>query len=441
MPFTSLGLPAPLSATLMRLGFVRPTPVQERAIPLLLGGRDVIASAETGSGKTAAFLLPIFARFLGTKRPGGTRALVLVPTRELAVQVRTVALDLSEGTSIGCASVYGGVGMDEQSRALRAGVDLVVATPGRLLDHAGRGATRFHHLEFLVLDEADRMLDMGFLPDIRRILALLPKERQSMLFSATMPRPIVDLAYEVLRSPERVRVGHPKRNTAPVGITHALFPVPQHRKTPLLLVLLRRGGMNSVLVFTRTKHRADRLVRVLVREGFECAALHGDRSQGQRERALAGFRAGRVKVLVATDLAARGIDVEGISHVINFDFPVTAEDYLHRVGRTARADAKGDAFTLVSREEESLVAPVEREMGMLLPRVTLPEFDYAAPPAPGSVGGSGRHGPRQGGPRPPRPAGGGHGGGPAHRRGGPPTHGAPRSRDDFWKRLRRRRGR
>ncbi len=442
VPFTALGLPEPLASTLLRLGFVRPTPVQERAIPALMAGRDVVASAETGSGKTAAFLLPIFTRFLSVKRPGGTRALVLVPTRELAAQVRTVALELSEGTSIGCASVYGGVGMDEQSRALRAGVDLVVATPGRLLDHAGRGATHFHRLEFLVLDEADRMLDMGFLPDIRRILAMLPKSRQTMLFSATMPGPIVDLAHEVLRSPERIRVGHPKRSTSPVGITHALYPVPQHRKAPLLVILLRRAGVGPVLVFTRTKRRADRLVRVLVREGFDCAAMHGDRSQGQRERALAGFRAGRVKVLVATDLAARGIDVEGISHVINFDFPVTPEGYLHRVGRTARAEAKGDAFTLVSREEEEHVGPVERELGMLLPRVTLPEFDYAAPPEPGSAGGGGggrARGGRPAGPRPPRTPGGAHGPGHVHHRGGPPAlGGAGHSPDSFWKRLRRR---
>jgi len=354
---------------------------------------------------------------------------VLVPTRELALQVRTVAIDLSTGTSVGCAAVYGGVGMDDQTKALRGAVDIVVATPGRLLDHARRGSTRFHHLEVLVLDEADRMLDMGFLPDIRRVLALLPRTRQTLLFSATIPREIADLSREVLREPERIRVGHARRDSVPVGITHAVFPVPAHRKTALLTVLLRRGGMGSVLVFTRTKHRADRLARSLAPQGFEAGVLHGDRSQGQRERTLAAFRAGRVKVLVATDLAARGLDVEGISHVVNFDFPRTPEDYVHRVGRTARAEAKGDAFALVSPEEEGGVREVEREMGTSIPRVTLPEFDYAAPPPPGAK------------PGPARPGGAGQGrrGGRGGASGGAfPATGAPRSRDEFWRRVRRR---
>jgi ATP-dependent RNA helicase RhlE len=430
--------------TLRRLGYERPTPIQERSVPLILAGRDVVGSAETGSGKTAAFLLPILSRLLAGRRPAGTRVLVLVPTRELAIQVRTVALELSAGTSVGVASVYGGVGMEEQSRALRGGVDVVVATPGRLLDHAGRGATRFHTLEVLVLDEADRMLDMGFLPDIRRILKLLPAARQTLLFSATMPREIVDLSREILRDPERIKVGHPHRSAVPVGITHAIFPVPAHRKTALLVVLLRRGGVSQALVFTRTKHRADRLKRALDAHGFEAGVLHGDRSQGQRERTMAGFRTGQVKILVATDLAARGLDVEGISHVVNYDFPHTPEDYLHRVGRTARAEAKGDAFALVSPEEEEWVSPVERNLGASIPRVTLPEFDYAAPPTPGSGGGGG------GGRRPARAGGGGHGpgrragsgGGPRGKRGQGsdafPAPGAPKSRDDFWKRVRRR---
>jgi ATP-dependent RNA helicase RhlE len=450
LPFHTLGLPAPLVDTLRRLGYERPTPIQERSIPAIMAGRDVVASAETGSGKTAAFLLPILTRLLAGRRPAGTRVLVLVPTRELAVQVRTVALELSAGTSVGVASVYGGVGMDEQSRALRGGVDIVVATPGRLLDHAGRGAARFHTLEVLVLDEADRMLDMGFIPDIRRILKLLPTTRQTLLFSATMPREIVDLSREILRDPERVKVGHPRKASVPVGITHAIFPVPAHRKTALLAVLLRRGGVTQAIVFTRTKHRADRLKRALDTHGFESGVLHGDRSQGQRERAMEAFRAGRVKVLVATDLAARGLDVEGISHVVNFDFPHTPEDYLHRVGRTARADAKGDAFALVSPEEEEWVGPVERDLGASIPRVTLPEFDYsvAAPPGVPGAGGGGRGG--RGGSRPPRPGGGrghrpGGGGGPGQGGGGRghgdrafPGPGQPKSRDDFWKRVRRR---
>jgi ATP-dependent RNA helicase RhlE len=443
--FQTLGLPEPLVETLRKLGYERPTPVQERAVPLVLAGRDVVASAETGSGKTAAFLLPILSRLLGGHRPQGSRVLILVPTRELAIQVRTVALELSQGTSVGVAAVYGGVGMDEQSRALRGGVDIVVATPGRLLDHANRGATRFHHIETLVLDEADRMLDMGFLPDIRRVLKLLPTTRQTLLFSATMPREIVDLSREILRDPERLKVGHPRRASVPVGITHALFPVPAHRKTALLAVLLRRGGVTQVIVFTRTKHRADRLKRSLDTLGFESGVLHGDRSQGQRERTMEAFRAGRVRVLVATDLAARGIDVEGISHVVNFDFPRSAEDYLHRVGRTARADAKGDAFALVAPDEQEFVGAVERELGAAIPRVTLPDFDYAAPP-PAGGGAGGRGGPPRS-PRPQRPHGGGGGGGGGGRHGGGrghgdrafPAPGQPKSRDEFWKRLRRRR--
>jgi ATP-dependent RNA helicase RhlE len=442
MPFASFGLGPPLTETLRRLGFERPTAVQERAVPALLAGKDVVVSAETGSGKTAAFLLPILTRLLAAPSRGGTRALVLVPTRELALQVHTVALELAEGTRVSCAPIYGGVGMGDQARALRLGVDLVAATPGRLLDHAGRGSTRFHHLEFLVLDEADRMLDMGFLPDIRRILALLPARRQTMLFSATIPPEIAALSREVLRDPERIRVGHAKRPSVPIGITHAVFPVPAHRKTALLAVLLRRGDMRSVVVFTRTKRRADRLARMLAREGFESGLLHGDRSQGQRERALESFRAGRLKILVATDLAARGLDVEGITHVVNFDFPASPEDYIHRVGRTARADAKGDAFALVSPEEASSISAVEREMGVSIARVTLPDFDYAAPPAPGS----GARGPRPAG-RPGRPGGprGPGSGGPRHRRGGaspsPGGAAAPLSRDAFWKRARRRQGR
>ena len=436
MPFQTLGLGPPLVDTLRRLGFERPTPIQEKAIPPVLAGRDVVGSAETGSGKTAAFLLPILARLLAGKRPTGTRVLVLLPTRELAIQVRTVALELSEGASIGVAAVYGGVGMEEQARALRAGVDIVVATPGRLLDHHRRGSTRFHRLEVLVLDEADRMLDMGFLPDIRKILAALPKERQTLLFSATIPPEIHSLSKEVLRDPERIKVGHAKRAAVPVGITHAAYPVAAHRKSALLLVLLRKGAMGSVLIFTRTKHRADRLARTLAREGFEAGVLHGDRSQGQRERALTAFRSGKVRVLVATDLAARGLDVEGVTHVVNFDFPKMPADYIHRVGRTARADAKGDAFALVAPEEQGDLRAVEREMGTSIPRVTLPEFDYSAPPPAGQGGGGGRPGGGGGGGGQGR-----RGGGASSRGGGPTSHGGARSRDDFWKRVRRRQGR
>ncbi len=423
MAFHALGLQPPLTDTLRRLGYAAPTPIQERAIPPILAGRDVVGSAETGSGKTAAFLLPTMTRLLAGKNAGGTRMLILVPTRELAVQVHTVASELATGTDLRCIPVYGGVGLEGQAPSLRTGADIVVATPGRLLDHMGRGTTRFRALEVLVLDEADRMLDMGFLPDIRRILALLPNERQTLLFSATMPRGIVDLAHDILREPERIRVGALKTTSAPVGITHAVFPVPAHRKTALLQVLLRREGMNSVLVFTRTKHGADRLAQELSRAGFEAGVMHADRSQADRERDLAAFMDGYLKVLVATDLAARGLDVEGITHVVNYDFPRSPEDYLHRVGRTARAAAKGDAFALVSPEEEGEVAGVERVMGVSIPRVTLPEFDYAGRPGAGRKGPGGSHGHGHG-----RPG----GGGPPPRSGGGSGESSSR-----WKRLRR----
>ena len=383
LPFHTLGLHPPLTDTLRALGFERPTPIQEKAIPPIMAGRDVVGSAETGSGKTAAFLLPALHRLLSGARTGTTRVLVLVPTRELAVQVHTVAGELSVGTDVTCAAVYGGVAMEGQAAALRGGVDIVVATPGRLLDHIGRGWSRFRGLELLVLDEADRMLDMGFLPDIQKILGRLPTERQTLLFSATMPKEIADLAGAIMRDPERIRLGAVKASAAPVGITHALFPVPAHRKTALLEVLLRRGGMHSVLVFTRTKIGADRLGRELERLKFGVGVMHGDRDQAERERDLGAFMDGYIKILVATDVAARGIDVEGITHVVNYDFPRAPEDYLHRVGRTGRAKAKGDAFTLVSPEEEGDVAAVERALGCSIPRVTLPEFDYAARAVPG----------------------------------------------------------
>jgi ATP-dependent RNA helicase RhlE len=428
MPFTALGLGPPLTDTLRRLGFETPTPIQDRAIPPILAGRDVVGSAETGSGKTAAFLLPVMTRLMAGKNAGGTRMLILVPTRELAVQVHTVALELAAGTGLGCVPVYGGVGLEGQSPALRTGVDIVVATPGRLLDHMGRGTTRFRALEVLVLDEADRMLDMGFLPDLRRILALLPNERQTLLFSATMPRGIVDLSRDILRDPERIRVGPPRTTSAPVGITHAIFPVPANRKTALLEVLLRRGGMSSVLVFTRTKHGADKLAHELGRAGFETGVLHSDRSQADRERDLGAFMDGYLKVLVATDLAARGLDVEGITHVVNYDFPRSPEDYLHRVGRTARMTAKGDAFALVSPEEEGEIAGVEREMGISIPRVTLPEFDYSG--RSGQVRRGPGGGPRRGPP-------GGRGGPPGGGRGPTAAPAGSQSASAHWKRLRR----
>jgi len=378
MPFTGLGLdPALLRAT-RELGFTRPTPVQKDAIPPALAGRDILACAMTGSGKTAAFLLPMMQRFLA-KRRGVTRALVLTPTRELAAQVDAHFAELAVHTPLTGAAVFGGVGMGPQEHAFRSGVDVIVATPGRLLDHFRHPYAKLEHLDVLVLDEADRMLDMGFLPDIRRVLRHLPARRQTLFFSATMPPPIVGLAREMLRDPVTVNL---ERKVAPaVGITHAVYPVAQELKSRLLLAVLQRDDVPQALVFTRTKHRANRLAQFLDRHRVPCERIHGNRSQPQRTQALAGFKAGRFRVLVATDIAARGIDVEALSHVINFDVPHVPDDYIHRVGRTARAEMTGDAFTFVAPEEEGELRAIERAIGKQLPRVTLPGFDYTKRPA------------------------------------------------------------
>jgi ATP-dependent RNA helicase RhlE len=378
MPFSGFGLDAAFLRATRELGFTRPTPVQKQAIPPALAGRDVLGCAMTGSGKTAAFLLPIMQRLLG-KRRGTTRALILTPTRELAAQIDAHLTELAVHTPLTGAAVFGGVGMGPQEHAFRSGVDVMVATPGRLLDHFRQPYAKLAGLEVLVLDEADRMLDMGFLPDIRRVLRHLPPRRQTLFFSATMPPPIVTLAHEMLKDPVTVNV---ERKAAPaVGITHAVYPVPQHLKTALLLALLQRGDVQRVLVFTRTKHRANRLAEFLERHRVPGARIHGNRSQAQRTEALAGFKAGRFRVLVATDIAARGIDVEALSHVINFDVPNVPDDYIHRVGRTARAEATGDAFTFVAPEEEGSLRAIERAIGKRLPRVTLPGFDYTKQPA------------------------------------------------------------
>jgi ATP-dependent RNA helicase RhlE len=374
MPFSTFGLDPSIVRATRELGFTRPTPVQQEAIPPALAGRDVLACAMTGSGKTAAFLLPIMQRLLG-KRRHGTRALVLTPTRELAAQIDAHLVELAVHTPLSGAAVFGGVGMGPQEHAFRSGVDLIVATPGRLLDHFRQPYARLAELEFLVLDEADRMLDMGFLPDIRRVLRHLPPRRQTLFFSATMPPPIVQLAREMLRNPVTINL---ERKAAPaVGITQAAYPVSQELKSRLLVALLERGDLKSVLVFTRTKHRANRLAAFLARERLACERIHGNRTQGQRTAALAGFKTGRFRVLVATDIAARGIDVEALSHVVNFDVPGAPDDYIHRVGRTARAEATGDAFTFVAPDEESSLRAIERAIGKRLPRVTVPGFDYA----------------------------------------------------------------
>ena len=377
MAFNGFGLDPSLLRAVREMGFTRPTPVQVDAIPPALAGRDVLACAVTGSGKTAAFLLPIMQRLLATRR-GTTRALVLTPTRELAAQIDAHLGELAMHTPLSGAAVFGGVGMGPQEHAFRSGVDVIVATPGRLLDHFRHPYARLAGLEVLVLDEADRMLDMGFLPDIRRVLRHLPPRRQTLFFSATMPPPIVQLSREMLRNPATVNL---ERKAAPaVGITQAVYPVAQELKSTLLFELLKRGDLKSVLVFTRTKHRANRLAQFLEGRHVSSERIHGNRTQAQRTAALAGFKAGQFRVLVATDIAARGIDVEALSHVVNFDVPAAPDDYIHRVGRTGRADATGDAFTFVAADEENDLRAIERAVGKRLPRVTLPGFDYARKP-------------------------------------------------------------
>ena len=372
--FKQLELHPRLLEGIAGLGFTKPTPIQAQAIPPALAGRDILACAATGSGKTAAFLLPI-AHHLIERPRGTTRALVLTPTRELAAQILEDFRDLAGRTRLTGAAVHGGVAMSPQVEAFRRGVDVMVATPGRLLDHFRSPHGRLPGLEYLVLDEADRMLDIGFLPDIRRVLQHLPKNRQTLFFSATMPPPIVQLTRELLRDPVTVNL---HRHAKPAsGISHAAYPVLQTLKAGLLLALLKRGGVRQALVFTRTKHRANRLTAYLVRNGIQAERIHGNRSQSQRTAALAGFRKGRHRVLVATDIAARGIDIEALGHVVNFDVPTVADDYIHRVGRTARAELTGTALTLVSPEEESTWRAIERAVGTRIERVTVPEFDYA----------------------------------------------------------------
>jgi ATP-dependent RNA helicase RhlE len=378
MSFTSFNLHTDLLRGLDALGFTVPTPIQKEAIPPAQQGRDVLACAMTGSGKTAAFLLPILQRLIG--RPGGvTRVLILAPTRELAAQIDEHRRQLARFARIGGAAIFGGVAMGPQEAALRRGADILVATPGRLLDHLRYPYARLDRVEVVVLDEADRMLDMGFLPDVRRIMKYLPvARRQTFLFSATLPPAVVALSRELLHDPATIDV---ERAPAPaVGITHTAYPVAPELKLALLVELLRQPGVRSMLVFTRTKHRANRLAEGLARRGVSADRIHGNRSQAQRTQALAAFKAGAVRVLVATDIAARGIDITGLSHVVNFDVPPAPEDYVHRVGRTARAEAVGDALTLVSPAEEADLRSIERAIGMRIARVTLPTFDYAARP-------------------------------------------------------------
>jgi len=373
MSFSQFGLHPDLLKGIKELGFTRPTPIQTDALPHGLAGKDVLACAMTGSGKSAAFLLPILQRLIGKKR-GTTRALILTPTRELAAQIEEHLRELAVHTPVTSAAVFGGVGMGPQEHAFRTGVDVVVATPGRLLDHMRHHYAKFDGLEVLVLDEADRMLDMGFLPDIRRVLKQLPTKRQTLFFSATLPAEVVKLSREMLHEPATIAI---ERKAAPAtGITQSVFPVAQELKTSLLFHLLSRGEIKNAIVFTRTKHRANRLFEQLEKRKVAVARIHGNRSQAQRTEALAGFKTGRYRILVATDVAARGIDVEALSHVVNFDVPAQSDDYIHRVGRTARAEATGDAITFVAPEEEGDLRQIERAVGKRLPRVQVPDFDY-----------------------------------------------------------------
>ncbi|MDY3556262.1 DEAD/DEAH box helicase [Gemmata sp. JC717] len=393
MPFKALGLHPLLVRATQDLGYQEPTPVQAGAIPAALEGRDVLATAQTGTGKTAGFLLPILHRLLAQPR-GGTRALVLSPTRELAEQIQDVCTGLAKHTPIQSALVVGGRPEGPQERAFRAGVDIIVATPGRLLDMLQRNVAKLDRATTLVLDEADSLFDMGFLPDVKRIMARMPARKHTLLFSATMPPVIGQLANEVLRNPAVVQIG--RRSSTAVGITQAAYPVPTHLKTALLRHLLRETEMPSVLVFTRTKFGAKKIARQVAADGFTVAELHSNRTPSQRTAAMEGFRQGKFQVMVATNIAARGLDVNHITHVISTDVPDVPEDYVHRIGRTGRAGATGDAFILFSRDEEDSLARIERQVGQRLPRVTLPDFDYtlaAPPPQPNgakpSRGGSG----------------------------------------------------
>ena len=398
MPFRTLGLHAQILKAVHEAGYTEPTPIQAAAIPPILAGSDLIGIAQTGTGKTAAFVLPILTKLAGgldaanRRRP---RALVVAPTRELAAQIEENVRIYGKHLPLRTATIFGGVSERPQVEALRSGVDLLVATPGRLLDLMGRRLADFSGLNFLVLDEAERMLDMGFLPDIRRIVKALPPKRQTLLFSATLSPEIEAVTREFLHAPKIVQIG--RRSNPAETVTQLVYEVPKHLKTALLLHLLRDPGLNMVLVFSRMKHGADRLARQLEHAGVTTATLHSNRSQNQRLRALKDFKSGAVRVLVATDIAARGIDVDDISHVVNYDFPMHPEDYVHRIGRTGRAHAVGDAVSFVTPDDHSELRSVERFIGRGLVRKRAEGFNYAAA-STAPVGASGRGGS-------PRPAG------------------------------------
>jgi ATP-dependent RNA helicase RhlE len=370
--FETLALSDEVLRAVRDAGYRIPTPIQREAIPLILRGRDVIGLAQTGTGKTAAFTLPLVNGLL--HGPSRTRAVVLTPTRELCQQVEESIRKYAQHSPLSVVAVYGGVPLEPQQKALRRGVDVVVATPGRLIDHVERRNVVFDELEVLVLDEADRMLDMGFAPQINRLVAEMPRYRQTLLFSATMPLEVEVLARKYLRKPIVVQIG--RRSEAAETVTHAVYPVPRERKSALLAHLLKDGELDSVLVFVRTKIGADRVVRHLRDEGIEATAMHADKTQVQRTQAISDFKAGRIRVLVATDIAQRGLDISGITHVISYDVPQQPEDYVHRIGRTGRATKEGDAFTFMSPDEIAMVRTIEAVIGKPIPRVSVPGYDF-----------------------------------------------------------------
>jgi ATP-dependent RNA helicase RhlE len=391
--FNQFNLDSRLMVGIKRAGYETATPIQEAVIPAALAGDDLIGTAQTGTGKTAAFVLPILHKLLNGPRRVA-RALIVTPTRELAEQINDSIRELAAGTQIRSATIYGGVGPAPQVKALRDGTEILVACPGRLLDLIAQNYARLGGIEVLVLDEADRMFDMGFLPDVRKIIKAVPAKRQTMLFSATFPKEIEELASLTLHSPHRISMG---LSTPAHTVTHALYPVPQHLKTGLLLSLLKKTDTDSVLIFTRTKHRAERLAKQIAHSGFRVTSLHSNRSQNQRQAALNGFKTGHFQIMVATDIAARGLDVESISHVINFDMPDTADAYIHRIGRTGRAERTGDAFTLVTSDDSDMIRTLEKIIGKPLPRENLSDFDYTAPapPKPATVVAPTHHSPAQ----------------------------------------------
>ena len=374
MKFAALGLSEKVLEGVRAVGYTEPTPIQLRAIPLVISGKDVIGSAQTGTGKTAAFALPILSK-LGGHQPGGPRVLILEPTRELAAQVETAFRDYARFLDLKITVVFGGVGYGKQNDELKAGCDIIVATPGRLLDHhLEQGTVKLDKVEFLVLDEADRMLDMGFLPDVRRLVEKCPRQRHTALFSATVPPQIETLIQWAMHSPETIEIG--ARRSPADTVKHVIYPVSDMQKTDLLLELLNRVNYDSVIVFCRTKHGADRAASLLKRANHAVAVLHSNRTQKEREQALQGFRDGKYEVLVATDIAARGLDISNVSHVINFDVPQHPEDYIHRIGRTGRAENTGDAFTIMVAEDAPHVFAIERFISQKIPRVKLENFDY-----------------------------------------------------------------